>query len=79
MVTSAYMLIITKFGKKKIVAKQLLRFEEIEFVEEVYGHYDIIIKITVEDAITLEEFIQNYIRTIEDIDKADTLVVSKIE
>ena len=77
MATSAYMLMTTKFGKKRIVAKTLLKFEEIEFVEEVYGHYDIIIKIIVEDAETLEEFIQNNIRTIEDIDKAETLIVAK--
>jgi len=73
-----YILIITKYGKKKAVANKLLRFKEIEDIHELYGQYDIIIKISAPDLRKLEDFIQNNIRTMKDIEGTETLVVSDI-
>ncbi|MBW2965497.1 Lrp/AsnC ligand binding domain-containing protein [Candidatus Woesearchaeota archaeon] len=74
----AYMLIITKYGKKKTVSNKLLKFKEIEDIHEVYGEYDIVIKLSAPDMRKLEDFIQNNIRTIKDIQGTQTLVVSDI-
>ena len=74
----AYILIITKYGKKKTVANQLLRLKQIEDIHELYGQYDIIIKVNASDIKKLEDFIQNNIRTMKDIEGTQTLVVSDI-
>jgi DNA-binding Lrp family transcriptional regulator len=42
------------------------------------GQYDIIIKVSAPDMRKLEDFIQNNIRTIKDIQATQTLVVSDI-
>ncbi len=73
-----YILIITKYGKKKAVANKLLKFKQIEDIHELYGQYDIIAKISAPDMRQLEDFIQNNIRTIKDIQGTQTLVVSDI-
>ena len=73
-----YILIITKYGKKKTVANKLLKFKQIEDVHELYGQYDIIIKVSAPDMRLLEDFIQNNIRSIKEIEGTETLVVSDI-
>ncbi len=73
---SAYLLLQTKFGKKKLVAARLTKFEEISLIDEVYGRYDLVIRVDVEDTRSMEEFLQNNINTIEDIQKAENLVVA---
>ena len=73
-----YILVITKYGKKKAVADKLLRFKEIEDIHELYGQFDIIAKISAPDIKKLEDFIQNNIRNIKDIEGTQTLVVSDI-
>ena len=74
---SVYLLIQTKFGKKKLVAARLNKFEEISLLNETYGHYDMVLRIDCEDSNILEIFIQNNINTIEDIKHAETLVVAE--
>jgi len=76
---SVYLLIQTKFGKKKMVASKLNNFEEISVLNEVYGRYDLVLKIDCEDSKTMEEFMQNNINTIDDIQQAETLVVAETE
>ena len=73
-----YILIVTKYGKKKEVSNKLLKFPEIEDVHELYGQYDIVIKVSAPDMRRLEDFIQKNIRSIKEIDGTQTLVVSDI-
>ncbi len=73
-----YILILAKYGKKKTVANKLLKFKQIEDVHELYGQYDIIVKVSASDMKKLEDFIQNNIRTMKDIQGTQTLVVSDI-
>ncbi|MBT5023388.1 Lrp/AsnC ligand binding domain-containing protein [Candidatus Woesearchaeota archaeon] len=73
---SAYLLINTKFGKKKLVSTRLNNFEEVSLLNETHGRYDLVIRIDCEDANSFEEFMQNNINTIEDIQKAETLIVA---
>lgn len=71
-----YMLIVAKFGKARLVANQLLKYDIIKEIHEVYGRFDILIKIQDKSLEDVERFIQNHIRTIENIDKAESLVAS---
>ncbi len=78
MVAVVYMLIITRYGKKKNVSNHLLKFDEIENLHELYGRWDIIAKIKAKDMAALEGFIQKNIRTMPDIHGTETLVISDI-
>jgi DNA-binding Lrp family transcriptional regulator len=73
-----YMLINTKYGKKRKVAKKLAKFSQIESVHELYGQFDIIVKIKELDEKKLEDFIQNNIRSIRGIEDTETLVVADV-
>jgi DNA-binding Lrp family transcriptional regulator len=74
----AYMLVNTKYGKKRKVAKKFARFSQIESVHELYGQFDIIIKVKELDERKLEDFIQNNIRSIKGIEDTETLVVADV-
>jgi DNA-binding Lrp family transcriptional regulator len=78
MTAEVYILIITKYGVKKEVSEKLLNFKEIENIHELYGQYDIILKLKAETMEKLEDFIQNNIRTIPEIDSTETLVISDV-
>ena len=73
-----YILIVVKYGTKKDVSQKLIRFKEIENVHELYGEYDIIVKVRAATMEKLEDFIQNNIRKISEIEGTQTLVVSDI-
>jgi len=73
-----YMLIVTQYGKTRSVSEKLLEMEKVENVHELYGQYDIIISIKGDTIKDIEEFIMNNIRTIIDIERTETLVVSDI-
>jgi DNA-binding Lrp family transcriptional regulator len=73
-----YMLVNTKFGKKRKVAKKLAKFSQIESIHELYGQFDIIVKIKELDEKKLEDFIQNNIRSIRGIEDTETLVVADV-
>ena len=73
-----YMLLIVKYGEKKQVSKKLLQFDEIENVHELFGQYDIIIKIHQEDLKKIEDFVEQNIRSMPEIERTETLVVSDV-
>jgi len=78
MVAEVYILIITEFGKTRDVSSKLLTMPEIQNIHELYGQYDIIIKVKAETMNKLEEFIQNSIRSIDHIEGTETLVISDV-
>ena len=75
----AYMLISTRQGKLKLVSTALRKFDQIKELHEVYGRFDILAKLEVEDYTKLKEFIQNKIQIVEGIGKTETLLVNDLE
>ncbi|MBW2992386.1 Lrp/AsnC ligand binding domain-containing protein [Candidatus Woesearchaeota archaeon] len=73
-----YMLINTKPNKKRKVTNKLKKFPQIERVHELYGQFDIILKIKELTRRKLEDFIQRNIRSINDIQQTETLVVADV-
>ena len=73
-----YMLVNTKYGKKRSVAKRLARFKQVEGVHELYGQFDIIVKIKELTGRKLEDFIQQNIRSMRNIEDTETLVVADV-
>lgn len=73
---SVYLLVKAKFGKKKTVAAKLSKFEEISVLNEVYGSYDLVVRIDSEDSKTMEKFMASSINSISEVQSAETLVVA---
>ncbi len=73
---TTYILITTKHGKIKLVSAMLKKMEEIKEIAEVYGRYDIIVKVQTGSDEDFKRFMQNKIRLVEDIEKTETLIVS---
>ena len=61
---------------KKVSAK-LLEFKELENIHELYGQYDVIVKLVTENRVKAEEFIEKEIRQNPAIGGTETLVVSE--
>ena len=76
MEAQAYILIVTTFGKTKEVSNKLITLDFVENVHELYGQYDIIVKVKVPTLKELEKTIQERIRSISEIQRTETLVVS---
>lgn len=76
--SEVYILINTKYGKKRAVSKKLAKFSQVERVHELYGQYDILIKIKEKTNRKLEDFIQKNIRSMSDIKNTETLVVADV-
>jgi anthranilate phosphoribosyltransferase len=74
MAVIAFILAIAKNGKEREVLSRLLKFDEIEEAYNVYGDYDVLVKITAGDLDRLNDFIINKIRTIADISMTTTMI-----
>ncbi len=70
------MLINTKQGMLKIVSSALSKFEEVDEIHEVFGRFDILIKILANDLEEVKNFIQNKLQIIDGITNSETLICS---
>jgi len=73
----AFVLINTDVTHIKKVSGKLLKYKEIENIHELYGQYDIILKLVTDNRIKAEEFIEDKVRHIKGIQGTETLVVAK--
>jgi len=72
----AFVLCVTQAGKEKEVLDKLSKLKEVEEAHIVYGEYDVIAKIKLDDLKMLDTFIVDKIRGIGEI--LDTFIVDKI-
>ncbi|MDH5391019.1 MAG: Lrp/AsnC family transcriptional regulator [Candidatus Bathyarchaeota archaeon] len=77
MVTLAYILITLKSGSEREVCKKVSSFEEVVQVDELYGEYDGIVKVRVEDLSQLDKFLTDKLRVLPDIFLTTTMIVAK--
>lgn len=70
----AYILCVTEVGKEKEVQAELKEFNEIKEVYVVYGEYDLVIKIELNDLKDLDAFISEKIRAISHIEMTSTMI-----
>ncbi len=71
---TAYLLITTRPGQTKIVSKSLLKLPAVVDLSEVYGHYDLIVKLQVVDDDELRVLYQQRISVLEGIAHIETLI-----
>jgi len=73
--TTAYVLINCTLGKEEDVIEQVTGIDGVEAVDGVFGAYDIIVRVSVEDVTILRELITHKIRKIELIRSTLVLIV----
>ncbi|ASJ01668.1 AsnC family transcriptional regulator [Thermococcus gorgonarius] len=72
----AIILIVTRPGAEKKVYDQLKNHPKVKEVYQVYGEYDLIARVEVEDIRNLDEFHDNVLRKIKEIEATETLIAS---
>ena len=73
---TAYILIISESGAERRVVEELLDVDGVSEAELVYGEYDVVTKVFVEDISQLSDFILEKIRPIKSIKRTSTLIVA---
>ncbi len=72
----AYVLITAKSGSERVVVETLKKLQEVKEVKILYGEYDIIAKVQVNDIQALNTFLLEKIRPISSVEKTSTLIVA---
>lgn len=71
-----FILIIVKPGNEDIVYEKLSKLPQVKEVYKVYGEYDVIIRVEVENIKGLDEFHDDVLRRIKEIEMTETLIAS---
>ena len=77
MAVLAYVLVTMKSGSEKDVLKKVSSFDEAIEVDLLYGEYDAIVKVSVEELSQLDKFLTDKLRALPDIFLTTTMIVSK--
>ena len=73
----AYVLVTVSTGSEKVVSKIMSDMEEVVEVNEIYGEYDIIMKIKMPSLPELDTFLTDRIRSIADVHLTSTMIVAR--
>jgi DNA-binding Lrp family transcriptional regulator len=73
----AYVLFKVASGTERDVAQKLIEFAEVVQADIVFGEYDVIARLTVEDLDKLEEFVSQSIRTVPNVLVTSTMIISR--
>ncbi len=71
------LLIGAEAGTERNVYDELSKHDKIEFVNELFGTWDIIAKIQTESVERMDEFVSDIVRNIKGVDSTMTLIVSR--
>jgi len=74
---TVYVLIVSEMGSEQQVIEKLLMNDEIKEVNQVWGAYDIVVKVVGPTSDTVRELITGKIRMIEGIKTTVSLIVSR--
>ena len=77
MAVLAYILVTLKSGSEKEVLKKVSSFEEATEVDLLYGEYDAIVKVRVEEMPQLDKFLTEKLRVLPDIFLTTTMIVAR--
>lgn len=73
---TAYILIRADSGTEREVVEELLDLEEVEEAETIYGEWDLVVKLKLDDISRLGDFVLSRIRVIRGIKQTSTLIVA---
>ena len=74
---TVYVLIVSETGSEQQVIEKLLMIDEIKEVNQMWGAYDIVVKVLGPTSDAVTEIITGKIRMIEDIKTTVSLIVSR--
>jgi len=77
MAVLAYVLVTLQSGSETNVLKKVASFEEVKEVDLVYGEYDAIVKVLVEEMSHLDRFLTDRLRVLPDIYLTTTMIVAR--
>ena len=77
MVVVAYVTVTMKAGAEKEVLKKVVAFEEVTEVNLLYGEYEALVKVRVDDLSQLDKFLTEKLRILPDIFQTTSLIVAK--
>jgi DNA-binding Lrp family transcriptional regulator len=72
----AYVLLTVSPGSEKTIGKMLSKMKEVIEISELYGEYDILMKVELSSLPELDTFLTDKIRSISDIRLTSTLIVA---
>ncbi|NJE05993.1 Lrp/AsnC family transcriptional regulator [Thermococcus sp. M36] len=72
----AFVLVVVKPGNEESVYNELLKVGNIKEIYRVYGEYDIILRVEVENIHELDKFHDEVLRRIRNIEMTETLIAS---
>ena len=73
----SFLLITVSKGTERLVGDKLLELDKVKNVHMLYGEFDLIVRVEVEDIESLQNFIIEKIRPIKEIERTDTLITVK--
>lgn len=73
----AFVLITVKPGREKKVEERFSKMDEVLEIYELFGEWDILMKVNVAGTEGLSAFITNKLRRIKDVKLSSTLIVSR--
>jgi len=73
----AYVLLKVSSGSEREVCKKIADFDEVVDASIIYGEFDIVAKISVDELPSLEAFLSENIRTIPSIMLTSTMIVAR--
>lgn len=74
----AYLLARVKPGFDKDVIEKIKGLNPVKEVASIYGEYDLIAKVEIENLEKLDEFVFNTIRKIDGVERTTTLIVTQL-
>ena len=77
--TRAYVLIKSDLGSEEKIIEALNEFEQVLQVEEIFGDYDLIVKLEAENSIAIREVISWDIKKIKGVSATKTLMKKEQE
>jgi DNA-binding Lrp family transcriptional regulator len=73
----AYVLFKVASGTEREVAEKLTTFGEVMEADIVFGEYDVIARLIIDDLDKLEEFVSQSIRTVPNVLVTSTMIISR--
>jgi len=72
----AFVLVIVKPGNEEKVYNKLKECPKVKEIYRVYGEYDIVLRVEVDNIKALDEFHDTILRKIKEIEMTETLIAS---
>jgi DNA-binding Lrp family transcriptional regulator len=71
---TAFVMIVSRPGEEKDLARDLAELPEVKEVWEVYGEYDLVVRVTTDSLQVLDSFVRQRIRRMSSVRLTTTMI-----